>query len=102
MIERRGGTLNSRARHGLKVSAALPPGLDLKRVLSRVEALTGVKLPGEVIEASIVPGEGVLHLRFREPRGLELGEPLHPKIHLYRDKDTGEVTAIEIIDPEEL
>jgi hypothetical protein len=76
--------------------------LDLKRVLSRVEALTGVKLPGEVIEASIVPGEGVLHLRFREPRGLELGEPLHPKIHLYRDKDTGEVTAIEIIDPEEL
>jgi hypothetical protein len=48
-----------------------------------------------------VPGEGVLHLRFREPRGLELGEPLHPKIHLYRDRDTGEVTAIEIIDPEE-
>jgi hypothetical protein len=51
-----------------------------------------------VIEASTVPGEGVLHLRFREPRGL--GEPLHPKIHLCRD--TSEVTAIEIIDPEEL
>jgi hypothetical protein len=67
-----------------------------------VEALTGVKLPEEVIEASIVPGEGVLHLRFREPKELELGEPLHPKIHLYRDKDTGEVTAIEIIDPEGL
>jgi len=61
-----------------------------------------VKLPEEVIEASIVPGEGVLHLRFREPKELELGEPLHPKIHLYRDKDTGEVTAIEIIDPEEI
>jgi hypothetical protein len=57
-----------------------------------------VKLPGEVIEAPIVPGEGVLHLRFREPRGL--GEPLHPKIHLYRD--TGEVAAVEVIDPEEL
>jgi hypothetical protein len=41
-------------------------------------------------------------LRFREPKELELGEPLHPKIHLYRDKDTGEVTAIEIIDPEGL
>ena len=67
-----------------------------------MEALTGVKLPEEVIEASIVPGEGVLHLRFREPKELELGEPLHPKIHLYRDKDTGEVTAIEIIDPEGL
>lgn len=67
-----------------------------------VEALTGVKLPEEVIEASIVPGGGVLHLRFREPKELELGEPLHPKIHLYRDKDTGEVTAIEIIDPEGL
>jgi hypothetical protein len=51
--------------------------LDLRQVLSRVEALTGVKLPEEVIEASIVPGEGVLHLRFREPKGLELGEPLH-------------------------
>lgn len=82
----------------MKVSAALPPGLDLKRVLSRVEALTGVKLPGEVIEASLAPGEGVLHLRFREPRGL--GEPLHPKIHLYRD--TGEVAAVEVFDPEEL
>jgi hypothetical protein len=84
------------------MGAASLLSLDLKQVLSRVETLTGVKLPGEVIEASIVPGEAVLHLRFREPKGLELGEPLHPKIHLYRDKDTGEVTAIEIIDPEEL
>jgi hypothetical protein len=43
-----------------------------------VEALTGVKLPEEVIEASIVPG-GVLHLRFREPKGLELGGAAAPE-----------------------
>jgi hypothetical protein len=55
-----------------------------------------------VIETSIVPGEGVLHMRFREPREAELGEPLHPRIHLYRDKDTGEITAVEVISPEEL
>jgi len=76
--------------------------LYVKQILSKVEILTGIKLPAEVIETSIVPKEGVLHVRFREPRELELGEPLHPRIHLYRDKDTGEITAIEIINPEEL
>jgi hypothetical protein len=76
--------------------------LDVKRILLRVEALTGIKLPVEVIELSIVPGEDVLHVRFREPMKLEIGEPLHPKIHLYRDRDSGEITAIEIINPDEI
>jgi hypothetical protein len=72
----------------------------LSAILSRACLVSLISKP--TLRARIVPGESVLHLRFREPRGLELGEPLHPKIHLYRDKDTGEVTAIEIIDPEEI
>jgi len=56
----------------------------------------------EIIEISIVPTEDVLHIRFKEPKEAELGEPLHPKIHLYRDKDTEEITALEIINPGEL
>jgi hypothetical protein len=31
--------------------------LDVKRILLKVEALTGIKLPMEVIELSIVQGE---------------------------------------------
>jgi hypothetical protein len=41
-------------------------------------------------------------IRFKEPKEAELGEPLHPKIHLYRDRDTEEITALEIINPGEL
>jgi len=76
--------------------------MNIKQILSKIETLTGIKLPIEVIETSIVPGEGVLHVRFKEPKELELGEPLHPRIHLYRDKDTEEITALEVINPEEL
>ncbi|MGC8935714.1 MAG: hypothetical protein ACP5LN_11190, partial [Thermoproteota archaeon] len=63
--------------------------LNVKQILSKTEELVGLKLPKEVIEASVIPGEGVLHVRFKEPKEAELGEPLHPRIHLYRDKDTG-------------
>jgi hypothetical protein len=76
--------------------------MNVKQILSKIETLTGIKLPVEVIETSIVPGECVLHVRFKEPKELELGEPLHPRIHLYRDKDTEEITALEVINPEEL
>jgi hypothetical protein len=31
-----------------------------------------------------------------------LAEPLHSGIHLYRDKDTEEITAVEIIDLDKL
>ncbi len=40
----------------------------------------------------------MLHIRFGEPRSYELGEPIHPLIRLYRDSETNEVTALEIID----
>ncbi len=59
-------------------------------------------MPVEIIEISIVPTEDILYVRFKEPGEAELGEPLHPKIHVYRDKDTEEITALEIINPGEL
>ncbi|MEM3437503.1 MAG: hypothetical protein QXP55_03065 [Nitrososphaerales archaeon] len=67
----------------------------------RVEKLTGVKMPEEVIEVSLEPSTSLLCIRFKKPSEAELGEPIHPQIHLYRDKDTEEITALEIISPEE-
>ena len=76
--------------------------VDMRRVLEVVEELGGVSLPRRVIEASLLPDEGVLHVRFEEPRGAELGEPIHPLIHIFRDAETGRITAIEIIDLDEV
>lgn len=76
--------------------------IDLRKILGIVEKVCRVKLPSRVVEVSLLPSEGVLHVRFAEPKRLELGEPLHPLVHIYRDEDTNEVTAIEIIDLERL
>jgi len=76
--------------------------IDVKQILSKTQELTGLRLPMEIIEISIVPTEDVLHIGFKEPKEAELGEPLHPKLHLYRDRDTEEITALEIINPGEL
>lgn len=76
--------------------------LDVRQILSKTQKLTSVKLPVRIIEISIVPTEDILYIRFKEPKEAEFGEPLHPKIHVYRDKDTDEVTALEIINPGEL
>ena len=40
----------------------------------------------------------MLCVRFKRPTKAELGEPIKPGIHLFTDKDTDEITAIEIID----
>jgi len=73
-------------------------GLNIKRILSNVETLTGIRLPTEVIEVSLVLGEDILHVRFKEPSEAELGEPVHPLIHLFRDAKTEDVTAIEVVE----
>jgi hypothetical protein len=52
----------------------------------------------EVIEVSLVPGEDILHVRFKEPSEAEFGEPVHPLIHLFRDAKTEDITAIEVIE----
>ncbi|MCP8313070.1 MAG: hypothetical protein H3Z53_01675 [archaeon] len=72
--------------------------LDIKRILSNAETLTGIRLPTEVIEVSLVPGEDILHVRFKEPSETEFGEPVHPLIHLFRDAKTEDVTAIEVVE----
>ena len=77
--------------------------IPLKTVIERLEQVAGVKLPRRVIGASIA--NGVLHIRFSYPRSVESDvEPLPPKtpVFLFRDSESGEVTAVEAIDAEEL
>jgi hypothetical protein len=59
-------------------------------------------LPKDVTEISLEPDLNLLHIRFRKPVKAELGEPLHPKIHLFRERETGEIVAVDILDPEEM
>jgi len=75
--------------------------LDLRELLQHVERLCGVELPRRVIEVALVE-DSMLYVKFREPRGLEVGEPLHPLIHVFKDSESGEVTALEIIDLDRL
>ncbi len=72
--------------------------IDLKQILSYIKRTCKVKLPQRVVEVSLAEKYSLLHIRFREPRKHELGEPLHPLIHIYRDSETKEITALEIID----
>jgi len=67
-----------------------------------VEKLTGVKFSRDIIEVSLEPKLKMLCIRFKKPGKAELGEPLYPGIHLYTDKDTKEITAVEIIDLDKL
>ena len=76
--------------------------LDIREVLVKVEKLTGVGFPRDIIEVSLEPKLKMLCIRFRKPGKAEFGEPLYPGIHLYTDKDTKEITAVEIIDLDKL
>ena len=76
--------------------------LNLDFILRKVERLAKMKLPKDVIEVSLEPKLNVLCIRFRKPTKSELGEPLSPGIHLFRDRDTEAVTALEIINPEKI
>jgi hypothetical protein len=77
--------------------------LNVKSLLKGLESIYGVKLPEEVIEVSLV--RNVLHVRFSYPKGAELEvEPLQLKtpVFLFRDCETGDVTAIEVLDVDAL
>jgi hypothetical protein len=77
--------------------------LDVKALLKRLEEVSRVKLPESVIEVSLV--RGVLHVRFSYPKGAEIEvEPLDTKAlaFLFRDSETGEVTALEVVDVDAL
>jgi hypothetical protein len=72
--------------------------LDVDEILGKVERLTSVKFPRTVIEVSLEPKLKVLCVRFKKPVKAELGEPLRNGIHLFTDRDTEEITAVEIVD----
>ncbi len=76
--------------------------LNVEELLVRVESLTGVKFPRDIIEVSLEPKLNMLCMRFKKPSKAEFGEPLHPGIHLFTDKDTEEITAVEIVDLDKL
>ena len=73
--------------------------IDLKKLLRLIGERTGVKLPRDVIETHLDTEHDLLFIRFREPRGVKIGEPLPLKmpITLFTEEDTGEVTALEVI-----
>ncbi|MEM2972478.1 MAG: hypothetical protein QW270_08710 [Candidatus Bathyarchaeia archaeon] len=76
--------------------------LEIREVLARVEKLTDVKLPRSIIEISLEPELKMLCIRFKKPKKAEFGEPLCPGVHVFSDKDTKEITAIEITDLDRL
>jgi len=76
--------------------------LDIDRLLKKVERLTGTRLPREVVEVTLEPSLNTLCVRFKKPAGGELGEPAHPQIHLFKDKSTDDITAVELVDMDEL
>jgi hypothetical protein len=76
--------------------------LNVDELVVKMEKLTGVKFPRDIIEVSLEPKLKMLCIRFKKPSKAEFGEPLHPGIHLYTDKDTKEITAVEIIDLDKL
>ena len=76
--------------------------LDVESILKQAEKLTGRKFPREVIEVSLEPRLRVLCVRFKKPGKAEFGEPLRHGIHLFTDRETAEMTAVEIVDWEKL
>lgn len=76
--------------------------LDIPKLLARAESLSGTQLPKQVVEVTLEPKLDTLCIRFKKPRGGELGEPVHPQIHLYRDRQTDEITAVELFEMDEL
>jgi hypothetical protein len=75
---------------------------DVDEVLVKVEKLTCVKFPRGVIGVSLEPELKVLCIRFKKPVEVELAEPIRPGIHLFTDRDTEEITSLEITDLEKL
>jgi len=78
--------------------------IDLRILIEAIEKKTGVKLPRKVIEAYLDDEHDLLFIRFKEPKKVEVGEPLPTEAitTLFTDEETKEVTALEIIDLSEL
>ena len=78
--------------------------VDLRRLLERIGEARGAKLPEKVVEAYLDAERDLLFVRFKEPEGAEVAEPLPTETpaFLFADERTGEVTALEIIGASEL
>lgn len=76
--------------------------LKLERLLPEVQRMAVVSLPSDVMEISLEPDLNILHVRFRKPVKAELGEPLHLKIHLFRERKSGKIVAVDILDTDEM
>jgi hypothetical protein len=76
--------------------------LNMDEILGKAERLTGVKFPRDVIEVRLEPSLNMLCIRFKKPSKAEFGEPLRHGIHVYTDKDTKEIAAVEIINLDKL
>jgi len=73
--------------------------LDLRRLLESVESKCGVKLPRRVVEVYPDEEHDILFVRFKEPRGVEVGEPLPTRAVTtpFTEEDSGKVTALEVV-----
>ncbi|MEM3407751.1 MAG: hypothetical protein QW806_07120 [Nitrososphaerota archaeon] len=56
--------------------------LDLKQIINKVSEVTKLKMPEEVIEVSLEQKTSLLCIRFRKTKEAELGEAIHPQIHI--------------------
>ena len=71
--------------------------LDAEEVIRRIEEILNIKLPEKILEISLLPENGILYIKFKETLEKEIGEPVHPLIHIFKD-EKGYITALEIID----
>jgi hypothetical protein len=80
------------------------PRLSLRMLLERLEEVHGVELPESIVDALVDWEQDLLFVRFKEPSGPEVGEPLPTRAPaiLFTDERTGEVTALEVIGLSEL
>jgi hypothetical protein len=71
----------------------------IEELLRLIEERAGVKLPRDIAMTYLDIAHDLLFIRFREPRGIEVGEPLSFKmpVTLFTEEGTGEVTALEVI-----
>jgi uncharacterized protein YuzE len=78
--------------------------IELRSLIEGIERACRIILPRKVTEAYLDPKAEILHIRFSEPKRMECGEPLPLKtlVTIFRDDDTNEITAIEILKPKDL
>jgi hypothetical protein len=77
---------------------------ELRRLVERLEQVHGMELPESIVDALVDWEQDLLFVRFKEPSGPEVGEPLPTRApaFLFTDERTGEVTALEVIGLSEL